>query len=114
MFTFDTVIDQIQNTKKQAINTFVTNKAFAEPMVEFVDAQTAYTKEAVKTATAVSTKLASEATKVAQDTAKQIAENEWVKSMTDKAAQKFYDSFWKEAFKAYQANPWAFSAAKSA
>ncbi len=114
MFTFDTVIDQIQNSKKQVINNVITNKAFAEPMVDFVDAQTAYTKEAVKTVTAVSTKLASEATKVAQDTAKQIAENEWVKSMTDMASQKFYDSFWKEAFKAYQANPWAFSSAKSA
>lgn len=114
MFTFDAVIDQVQNAKKQAINTFVTNKAFAEPLVEFVDAQTAYTKEAVKVGTAVSTKLAGEVTKVAQETTKTIAENEWFKSMTDKASQKFYDSFWKEAFKVYQANPYAFSAPKSA
>ena len=48
MFTFDATIDAVQNGKKQFVNTFVTNQAIKDTLVEFVDAQTAYTKSAIK------------------------------------------------------------------
>lgn len=63
MFTFDLIIDTIQNGKKQFVNTYVTNKEVAAALNEFVDAQTAYTKNAAKAGTEMLTKLGTEATK---------------------------------------------------
>ena len=51
MFTFDATIEAVQNGKKQFVNTFVTNQAIKDTLVEFVDAQTAYTKSAIKAGT---------------------------------------------------------------
>jgi hypothetical protein len=58
MFAIDTTIDTIQGAKKEAIKTFVKNEDIAKTLTEYVDAQTAYTKEAIKTTTDVGTKLA--------------------------------------------------------
>lgn len=74
MFTLDTAIDTVQGAKKEAIKTFVKNEEMAKTLTEFVDAQTAYTKEAVKATTDVATKLtaklASETVRIAQEAAK--------------------------------------------
>ena len=48
MFTIDATIDTIQNSKKQFVKTFVTNEKMAQAMNNFIDAQTEYTKDAVK------------------------------------------------------------------
>lgn len=71
MFITDTTIDAIQNGKKQFVNTvFANNKAIADALNGFVDAQAAYTKAAVKAGTDTATKLSSEAVKVATEAAK--------------------------------------------
>lgn len=71
MFTLDTTIDAVQTAKKQAINTvFAKQEKIASALTGFVDAQTAYTKEAVKAGTNATTTLLSEVTKLAQESAK--------------------------------------------
>ena len=70
MFTLDATIDAVQNGKKQFVNTFVTNQAVKDTLVSFVDAQTAYTKAAVKTGTETATSLAKEITKSLGEVAK--------------------------------------------
>ena len=61
MFTFDTAIDTVQTGKKQFVKTFVNNEKIADALNEFIDAQTAYTKQAVGTATKTATVLGKEA-----------------------------------------------------
>ena len=71
MFTLDTTIDAIQTAKKTAVNTiFGQHEGIAQALNQFVDAQTAYTKSAVKASTDVFTKLGSEATKAVQEAGK--------------------------------------------
>lgn len=71
MFTADTFIDTVQTAKKEAVKTlFAKNETIAKSLTEFVDAQTAYTKGAVKAGTDVATKLASETVKYTQEAAK--------------------------------------------
>ena len=70
MFTFDATIDAVQNGKKQFVNTFVTNQAIKDTLVEFVDAQTAYTKSAIKAGTDSATNIAKEMTKSLSEAAK--------------------------------------------
>jgi hypothetical protein len=71
MFTFDTVIDTVAAAKKQVVNTmFAKNETIAKSLNEFVDAQTAYTKEAVKASTNVATKVGQEVVKVTQEAMK--------------------------------------------
>lgn len=70
MFTFDPVIDAVQSGKKSFISTFVTNDKIAKSLNEFVDSQTAYTKEAMKATTEMVTGVMSEATKSMQDLTK--------------------------------------------
>lgn len=48
MFAIDTAIDAIQSTKKQAINTFVPHSGLKEILIDFVDAQSKYTKHAAQ------------------------------------------------------------------
>ena len=56
MFTLDTTIDAIQTGKKQFVNTvFAKNETIAKTLNEFVDAQTAYTKEAITAGSAAAT-----------------------------------------------------------
>jgi hypothetical protein len=49
MFALDTVIDAIQNAKKQFVTTFVTDKELQKPLFAFVEAQTDFVKQIVKT-----------------------------------------------------------------
>jgi hypothetical protein len=70
MFALDSTIDTIQTSKKAFVNTFVTNKTIASAMNDFVDAQTEYTKKAVKTGTETATTFMSEFTKMAQEAGK--------------------------------------------
>ena len=85
MFTSEAIIDAVQNGKKTFVNTFVTNEAVKEAMVNFVDTQAEYTKKAVK---------------VGQDTAA-VLTSEMVKSKQQ--ATKFdYSKFGEGIMKAYQ------------
>ena len=70
MFLIDSTIDTIQTSKKTFVNTFVQNKDVAAALNDFVDAQSEYTKKAVKAGTDTMTTLIGEATKTAQSTTK--------------------------------------------
>jgi hypothetical protein len=49
MFAVDTFIDTVQGAKKYFVNTFVTDKDIQKPLNAFVDAQTDFVKQVVKT-----------------------------------------------------------------
>ena len=86
MFTLDATIDSIQTAKKTAISTvFAKQEKVADALNQFVDAQTAYTKNAVKAGTEVANKLYTETVRLTQEAMKQ----DWTKQ---------FDSF-TEAFK---------------
>jgi hypothetical protein len=70
MFTFDPVIDAIQSSKKSFVNTFITNEKIAKSLNDYVDSQTAYTKEAMNATTTMVTAVMSETTKGMQDLTK--------------------------------------------
>lgn len=70
MFTLDATIDAVQTGKKQFVKTFVQNETVANALNKFVDAQTAYTKDAAKVGTETFTVMASEFTKAAQNATK--------------------------------------------
>lgn len=70
MFTLDTTIDTVQNGKKQFVKTFVQNQKVADAMNTFIDAQSAYTKQAVKASTDTATTLMVESVKAMQDATK--------------------------------------------
>jgi hypothetical protein len=87
MFTYDSMIDAVQNGKKQFVKTFVTNETIATNLTKFIDAQADYTKAAFK---------------VTSDTTTAIAQ-EMVKSIQE--ATKFdYSKFGEGIMKAYQNN----------
>jgi hypothetical protein len=87
MFTADTLIDTVQNGKKQFVKTFVTNEHIAESMNHFIDTQAEYTKKAMKATTDA-------ATEIMQETQKAMRE----------AAKFDYSKFGEGIMKAYQAN----------
>ena len=70
MFTYDAVIDTVQNGKKQFVNTFVPNETMKEAFNSFVDAQTEYTKAALKANTEAAASVAKELTKNLSEAAK--------------------------------------------
>ena len=49
MFAVDTFIDTVQGAKKQFVSTFVTDKEIQKPLNAFVDTQTEFVKQIVKT-----------------------------------------------------------------
>ena len=49
MFNTDTIIDSVQNAKKQFVNSFITNESFKKELIKLVDAQTEFAKGQVKT-----------------------------------------------------------------
>lgn len=49
MFAVDTFIDTVQGAKKYFVNTFITDKEIQKPLNAFVDAQTDFVKQVVKT-----------------------------------------------------------------
>lgn len=63
----DFFIDQVQNAKKTAVNTFVQHSGIKEALNSFIDGQTAYTKSAVKVATEVGTRLTEEGVKAVNE-----------------------------------------------
>jgi len=87
MFTADTMIDTVQNGKKQFVKTFVTNEHIAESMNHFIDTQADYTKKAMKATTDA-------VTEIMQETQKAMRE----------AAKFDYSKFGEGIMKAYQAN----------
>ena len=86
MFTADTMLDTVQNSKKQFAKTFVTNEHIAESMNHFIDTQAEYTKKAFKATTDA-------ATEIMQETQKAMRE----------AAKFDYSKFGEGIMKAYQA-----------
>jgi len=70
MFTADTMIDTIQNGKKQFVKTFVTNETIATSMNQFIDSQAEYTKKAFKASTDAATGIMQESIKLAQTASK--------------------------------------------
>ena len=49
MFAVDSFIDTVQGAKKYFVNTFVTDKEIQKPLTAFVDTQTEFVKQMVKT-----------------------------------------------------------------
>jgi len=49
MFTFDFVIDSVQNAKKTFVSTFVADTKFKEELNKLVDAQTKFAKGQIQT-----------------------------------------------------------------
>jgi hypothetical protein len=49
MFALDSIIDTIQSAKKQFVSNLVTDKELQKPLFAFVDAQTDFVKQIVKT-----------------------------------------------------------------
>lgn len=47
-FTTNYLIDHIQSTKKTAVDTLVKDKTLSAPLHDFIEAQTAFTKVAMK------------------------------------------------------------------
>jgi hypothetical protein len=110
MYTVDQTIDTFQNTKKQFVNTVVKNEAIAKSLNDFVDAQTAYTKSAMKATQEAATKIGqevikanSECTKLTKQAMEQMAKNDFVKTMIETISKEAYTTFWQEAFKWYEA-----------
>lgn len=60
MMLFEYMVDTVQNTKKQFVSTVITNEKIANSLNGFIDAQTSYTKSAMKNMTEVSVDLAKE------------------------------------------------------
>ena len=54
MFAVDTFIDTVQGAKKYFVNTFITDKEIQKPLNAFVDTQTEFVKQIVKTNKALS------------------------------------------------------------
>lgn len=67
MFTFDATVDAIQTGKKTLVHVFVHNEEIRSAMVKFIDAQSEYTKKAIKAGTDAATVIASASSKSAQD-----------------------------------------------
>lgn len=70
MFTYDAVIDAVQNSKKTFVTTFVKNEKVAEALNSFVDAQAEYTKMAAKATSDMATTVTSELVKAVQEAGK--------------------------------------------
>jgi len=97
MEELNTFIDTIQSTKKAVIKSTVSNPVIAESLNGFVDAQTAYTKEAAKAAVSSIGIIVSELAKINE----QLWNGKSFKAMNEKMSNDLYSSFWKEAFKYY-------------
>lgn len=70
MFTPEFAINTIQSGKKTFVNSFVTDETMKSTMLKFIDAQTEYTNQFVKTTTELGTTLATHATKTLTDVSK--------------------------------------------
>lgn len=75
MFTIDAAIDAVQNGKKTFVTTFIQHEPVAEAMNKFIDAQSEYTKKAVKVGMDTATVLTQETIKAGQAAYKTMQEN---------------------------------------
>jgi len=75
MFTVEKLVDTIQNSKKQFVETFVKQENIRDSLNEFIDAQTKYTKTVVDTANTITKTVSDEATKMV----KEVADYDWSK-----------------------------------
>lgn len=64
---FESLIDQVQNGKKQFVKTFVTDSKIASTLNEFIDSQTEYTKRASKATMDATSTIMNETIKHVQD-----------------------------------------------
>lgn len=48
MFTPESIIDSVQNAKKQFVNTFITNDSFKKELNKLIDSQTDFAKGSYK------------------------------------------------------------------
>ena len=62
MFTYETIIDAVQNGKKQVVKTLVQDTKFQEELNKLVDAQTEFAKGSVKSSLAIAQALVAHAT----------------------------------------------------
>jgi hypothetical protein len=62
MFTHNTIIDSIQNGKKQIVNTFVTDAKFKAELNKLIDAQSSAAKTSVEASLAIAQALTKQAT----------------------------------------------------
>jgi hypothetical protein len=70
MFATDTFIDTVQGSKKYFVSAFITDEKIRKPLNAFVDAQTTFTKQIVKSFTDISAHVTEEATNAVQKAAK--------------------------------------------
>lgn len=97
MFTIDSTIDQIQGAKKDFVKKWITNPQVSEALNSYVDVQTQFVKQAVKSVNAVGTVIGDEVVRSAKEIGK-----------VDYA--KFGEGFAKvymEQQKLWASNPWA-------
>jgi hypothetical protein len=66
MFAPDTVIDSIQNAKKQMVTAAVPNAAIRDSIVSLIDAQTEIAKQTVKIGTEAMTQISAELVRTMQ------------------------------------------------
>jgi hypothetical protein len=97
MFDTDEFIDTVQSAKKTMVKTFVQNETIAKSMNAFVDAQTAYTKDAVKATASAMGVISSEMAKSVEE----VSAGKHFKKMQEQVSNDLYSTFWKEAFKFY-------------
>lgn len=70
MFTADAFINTVQTGKKTFVKTFVTNETAQDAMIQFIDAQADYTRQAAQVGKDTLTSLATESIKQWQDFSK--------------------------------------------
>jgi hypothetical protein len=70
MFGYETVIDTVQDNKKLFVKSFVTNEAVVAALTDFIDAQTKYTKEAIKVGLDTGTSVLNETIKAQKEAMK--------------------------------------------
>jgi len=97
MFDTDEFIDTVQNAKKTMVKTLIQNETIAKSMNAFVDAQTAYTKDAVKAAASAMGVISNEVAKSVEE----VSAGKHFKKMQEQVSNDLYSTFWKEAFKFY-------------
>ena len=70
MFSFDSIIDAVQNGKKQFVETFISDAKFKAELIKLVDAQTAFAKGQVTTTISIAEAFYKNANEAAKKVAK--------------------------------------------
>jgi hypothetical protein len=97
MFDTDEFIDTVQNAKKTVVKTFVQNETIAKSLNAFVDAQSAYTKDAFKATASAMGIISNELAKSVEE----VSAGKHFKKMQEQVSNDLYTTFWKEAFRYY-------------